>query len=157
MTNTQYIQPRGDTFYYIEVRNTIQLRDMKLSNLLGIKQSKPMYYNGGSYENGSIWLNECIENAQFWKTKDSVNKKLFFLKGKMNKHYNINSINREEFIEKIKNGKNYKKFIINTLEHTWYNNNTDVVAKDRTYLNNMNILKKELLYKERIEQLKIHE
>jgi hypothetical protein len=75
----------------------------------------------------------------------------------MNKHYNINSINREEFIEKIKNGKNYKKFLINTLEHTWYNNNTDVVAKDRTYLNNMNILKKELLYKERIEQLKIHE
>jgi hypothetical protein len=46
----------------------IEFRDMKLSNL-GTKQSKPMYYSGGSYKNGSVWLNQCIENAQFWKTK----------------------------------------------------------------------------------------
>jgi hypothetical protein len=44
-----------------------------------------MYYSGGSYKNGSVWLNQCIENAQFWKTKNSVNKRLFFLKGKMKK------------------------------------------------------------------------
>jgi hypothetical protein len=50
----EYIQPRSDTFYYIEVRNNIEFRDMKLSNLLGTKQSKPMYYSGGSYKNGSV-------------------------------------------------------------------------------------------------------
>jgi hypothetical protein len=66
----------SDTFYYIEVRNNIEFRDMKLSNLLGTKQSKPMYYSGGSYKNGSVW-NQCIENAQFWKTKNSVNRVIF--------------------------------------------------------------------------------
>jgi hypothetical protein len=145
----QYIQPRGDTFYYIEVWNTIEFRDMKLSNLLGTKQSKPMYYSGGSYKNGSVWLNQCIENAQFWKTKNSVNKRLFFLKGKMNKNYTINSINREEFIEKIKNYKNYKNFLINP--------NIRYTTENITYINNMDLLKKELFYKERIEQLKIYE
>jgi hypothetical protein len=74
----QYTTKRNT--YYIEVWNTIEFRDMKLSNLLGTKQSKPMYYSGGSYKNGSVWLNQCIENAQFWKTKNSVNKRLFFLK-----------------------------------------------------------------------------
>jgi hypothetical protein len=46
-----------------------------------------------------------------FENQNSVNKRLFFLKGKMNKNYTINSINREEFIEKIKNYKNYKTFL----------------------------------------------
>jgi hypothetical protein len=106
---------------------------MKLSNLLG---TKPMYYSGGSYKNGSVWLNQCIENAQFWKTKNSVNKRLFFLKGKMNKLY-YQQYQQREFIEKIKNYKNYKNFLINP--------NIRYTTENITYINNMDLLKKELL------------
>jgi hypothetical protein len=74
----------------------------------------------------------------FWKTKNSVNKRLFFLKGKMNKNYTINSINREEFIEKIKN---YKIIKLS------YKPNIRYTTENITYINNMDLLKKELFIK----------
>lgn len=138
------ISKRGDTFYYIEVWGAAELRDLKLSEILGSEEVKPLGYYYGSSVTQHIHQN--IDCALFWKSYDTTYNRLRILQQEfldlnhreVKYHYKIKNINREEFINIIKLGKKYKGY-----------------TEGSGYLKNINLCNNEIHYKKRIEQLEV--
>ena len=136
------ISKRGDTFYYIEVWGAAELRDLKLSEILGEEETKPLGYYYGSSVTKHIHQN--IDCALFWKSYDTTYNRLRILQQEfldlehreVKYHYKIKSINREEFISLIILGKKYKGY-----------------TESSAYLKNKNLRNNEIIYKNKIELL----
>lgn len=144
MDKAKYIPKRGNIFYYIEVWSIEDFRDLKLSKILGIKETKPKYYFGSS---SVEYTHESLHCALFWKTQDSAHNRLRILRKEfldiehrdVKNHYIIKTLNREEFIKKIQPGKKYQMY----------------TTQGSAYLTNINLRKKEIKYKKRTEQLEV--
>ncbi len=140
MDKAKYIQKRGDIFYYIEVWSIEDFRDLKLSNILGTKETKPKYYFGSS---SAEYTHESLHCSLFWKTYDSAYNRLRILRKEfldiehrdVKNHYIIKTLNREEFIKKVQPGKKYQMF----------------TTQSSAYQTNINLRKKEITYKKKIE------
>jgi hypothetical protein len=66
MKRNNYIQPRGDYFYYLEVWNKSLLRDSLISTILDEDLMKPYYVNGSQRQLNRVNKIEC---ALFWKNE----------------------------------------------------------------------------------------
>jgi hypothetical protein len=114
MKKNNYIAPRGDLFYYIEVWDKQILRDNKISSILGENISQTFFVNGSQKNLNKV---DKIEFALFWKNKESAEHRILTLKRFRPKDeylYLIKFLTREEFINSIPNEcsdvKKYKKF-----------------------------------------------
>lgn len=135
MPKSNYIQPRGDNFYYIEVWDKQILRDSKISNILGEETQKPYYVNGSQRQLNKV---DKIEFALFWKNESSAYHRIETLKRHRPKdeyEYIVKSMNREDFIniipDKQPNGNKY---------HT-----------EVCWMKNKQLKEKEISYKRKIE------
>jgi hypothetical protein len=113
MKKNNYISPRGDLFYYIEVWDKQILRDNKISSILGENISQTFFVNGSQKNLNKV---DKVEFALFWKNKESAEYRILTLKRSRPKDeylYLIKFLTREEFINSIPNKcsdvKNYKK------------------------------------------------
>lgn len=130
MKKMNYIAPRGDDFYYIEVWDKQVLRDSKISDILGEEASKPKYVNGSQKQLNMV---DKIEFALFWKNKESAYHRITTLKinrPKDNYEYVVKSVNREEFLSIIPdespNGNEYH------IKVCW-GKNKELKDKEKTY------------------------
>jgi hypothetical protein len=105
-----YIQPRSDDFYYLEVWDKQKMRDSKLTDLLGGEKLKPEYVAGSQKRLDKV--NKRYE-AIFWKNRESVDHRIECLNNdidiKNNYKFVIKCLTREEFIKEIpdSDGSNY--------------------------------------------------
>ena len=130
MKKMNYIQPRGDHFYYIEVWDKQILRDSKISNILGEEATKPSYVNGSQKQLNKV---DKIEFALFWKNEESANYRITTLKifrPKDEYEYIVKYLTREEFIEIIPdeqpNGNKYHTQVC-------WSRNKDLKDKEKAY------------------------
>jgi len=110
---SEYICPRSDSFYYIEILDTQSNRDVNISKVLGESTSYHKKYYFGSSGNTIDRL--CC--ARFWKTPTGVNNHLLEL-SKNNKNFILHILSRVEFINAIPlkiGGNNFHKSL-------WKNN-----------------------------------
>lgn len=136
MKKMNYIQPRGDHFYYIEVWDKQILRDSKISNILSEEATKPSFVeNLVGHQLNKV---DKIEFALFWKNESSAYHRIETLKRHRPKdeyEYIVKSFNREEFIniipDKQPNGNKY---------HT-----------EVCWMKNKQLKEKEVSYKRKIE------
>ncbi len=113
MKKNNYIAPRGDLLYYIEVCDKQILRDNKISSILG-ENTLPVFFLNGSQKN----LNKVdkIEFALFWKNKQSAENRILTLKRARPKDeyvYLVKYLTRDDFIslmpDQCGDEKSYKK------------------------------------------------
>jgi hypothetical protein len=130
MKKNNYISPRGDLFYYIEVWDKQILRDNKISSILG-ENTSPVFFVNGSQKN----LNKVskIEFALFWKNKQSAENRILTLKRFRPKDeyvYLVKYLTRGDFISLIPDQcndgvKDYKKI--------YWNKNKELKDKELCY------------------------
>ena len=98
-----YITPRGDNFYYIEVWDIVKFRDEKINTILDIDDAVilPKYLSGSLKR---LDIENNIECASFWKDITSAKNRFTSLKGN-NQLDGIKLVlkiaSREEFINII--------------------------------------------------------
>lgn len=97
-----YITPRSDDFYYLEVWDKQKMRDSKLTELFGGEKMKPEYVAGSQQR-----LDKVDEKfkALFWKTKGTAEYRIECLNKRENIKNNykfvVKCLTREEFINTI--------------------------------------------------------
>ena len=130
-----YVQPRGDFFYYVELWDKAQLRDVKLSNIFDEENTtKPSYLAGSQKQFNS---QSRLYTALFWKNESSAEFRIELMKLlKISESYVfvIKSLTREEFIESIP-----EKFKIDNLYVT------------ALWQKNRDLKEREINYKQKIE------
>jgi dTDP-4-amino-4,6-dideoxygalactose transaminase len=129
MKKMNYIAPRSDYFYYLEVWDKIVLRDSKISDILGEESSKPRYVNGSQKQLNMV---DKIEFSLFWKNKESAYHRITTLKRHRtndNYEYLVKSMNREEFLSIIPD----EIPIGNKYNQTCWLKNKELKDKEKTY------------------------
>jgi hypothetical protein len=130
MKKNNYIAPRGDLMYYLEVWDIQILRDSKISSILGEPNSQTFFVNGSQKNLSRV---DKIELALFWKNKESAEHRILTLKRfrpKDEYKYVLKSLTREEFINIIPDEcdpdlKDYKK--------VYWNKNKELKVKELCY------------------------
>jgi hypothetical protein len=123
-----YIQPRGDYFYYLEVWDKSLLRDSLISNILDEDSMKPYYVNGSQRQLNRVNKIEC---ALFWKNEGSAKHRIETLKwARPNDDYKyvIKVLNREQFINIIPD-----EFKGNSIENIYWKLNSELKLKEINY------------------------
>jgi hypothetical protein len=133
MRRNNYIQPRGNHFYYIEVWDRSLLRDSVISDILGEDSLKPFYVNGSQRQLNRVNKIQC---ALFWKTQGSAEYRIETLKRNRPNDdckYLVKELNREEFIDIIPDDFKGNKF------------------ENTCWLTNVELKKREINYQKKIE------
>jgi hypothetical protein len=123
-----YIQARGDYFYYLEVWDKSLLRDSLISNILDEDSMRPYYVNGSQRQLNRVNKIEC---ALFWKNKSSAEHRIETLKwSRPNDDYKyvVKELNREQFINIIPN-----EFKGNSMENIYWKSNSELKSKEINY------------------------
>jgi hypothetical protein len=123
-----YIQARGDYFYYLEVWDKSLLRDSLISNILDEDSMRPYYVNGSQRQLNRVNRIEC---ALFWKNKSSAEHRIETLKwSRPNDDYKyvVKELNREQFINIIPN-----EFKGNSMENIYWKSNSELKSKEINY------------------------
>ena len=128
MKRNNYIQARGDYFYYLEVWDKSLLRDSLISNILDEDSMRPYYVNGSQRQLNRVNKIEC---ALFWKNKSSAEHRIETLKwSRPNDDYKyvVKELNREQFINIIPN-----EFKGNSMENIYWKSNSELKSKEINY------------------------